>query len=522
MTPKFPKHGFHIPADLPESTQALLAKACKLPRVRDPDLVDLMIQFEGGDEALSERFHPRLDSYDYYEWQDLKRRLMLHVNLVKAITRRLRSAVLGGSVRRTVVRNPYKPEIEQFLRGRLPAMMRQRLQNCILFGTGPTGITLHDDRLGLWLPNSVYTHVIPGDSVYDPAAVVEFCDEGKTIRFATKHATGVLRKKQVTEVRKDTEADQIANSSYVLVSEKGFGFLPANIGYGEDLRPMGKIHGGSLAKDAVKPAIRATDTMFNGALMGKIQTRALLVLKGLLDQQNVNFQEMMKMGIIMVDENGSASYAIPDSKIGDMLSLLDKVVEIVSLVVGVPTYDLSPGRYQQESAESARRQQLSLTTQTHELVEAVIEDEQDIVLRATAMLRYSKTGEPVDLAELAKEVETRIEIEPMIDLVSSSERVANAVSLLKNRLRTAEEIVYLFNPKMTAEEAEQRAALVEEVLVSGGKEGQILQYHIDRGIVKINEVRERLSLPPIEGGDRVLTPEEIALAKGGGEQQEAP
>jgi hypothetical protein len=101
-----------------------------------------------------------------------------------------------------------------------------------------------------------------------------------------------------------------------------------------------------------------------------------------------------------------------------------------------------------------------------ELKEQNEHDEQDLVLLATALLRWRESGAPVDLDALSGEVETDIALTGTVNPVSDTERVQNTRSLYEAGFVGAEDVIAEWNPKKGEE---SRKALVERLEARGEK-----------------------------------------------------
>lgn len=80
-----------------------------------------------------------------------------------------------------------------------------------------------------------------------------------------------------------------------------------------------------------------------------------------------------------------------------------------------------------------------------------------------------------------------------------------------------------FDLEDVLEQLKQEKALVEQygLTVDTDEINQIYQYHIENGLVKLNEVRAKLGLPPEKGGDKLLEPVVEKAAGANGEQKKS-
>lgn len=424
-----------LPADTPETIAEVLrqveGQVTTSPYI-SRELRDLAILYDGGAAALSNDYFVCPSGVDMGDWQDMKSRLLVYINLLKACTRRLRSAVLGGSVRRRIVRNPYEDEINRMMRASFRPVMRQRLSYSILFGTSYAVPTLCSGRIVPWLPYPPTTRIITEPGSADRVmGIAAYTPDASTLRIVTADGLAVIRPGKSFEI-------QPAN----------FGFLPVTIGFGEDRTAAGETYGLSLVREAAKALVRACDCLMNVAVLQKIRTRGVFWIRGLIETEGQDLGQIFgPNGIAPLEKDGAVGFATPDSNIPDSLEVLHATIYALSLSVGIPIDDLNPVfKGLDGSAEAARRRAVPLTAITQELTESCIADEEDFILRSTALLAWSDTfGRPVDLDDLSDAVATEIDIDPTILPESNSERVSNEIQLWSIGARTDEDLARAFN-----------------------------------------------------------------------------
>lgn len=451
-----------IPEELPPVARRVLSEAKARATRRgsffvNQEMQDLAQLYEGGAEILGDDFFPCPDGEDPVNWSRLKQRLMIYINLLKACTRRLRSAVLGGTVRRTVVRNPYEEEIKAMMRGRFPAKMRTRLRNQILFGTSYAVPTI--PRKGVvepWLPWPPTTWVVTdGLSASNVLGIVNWAKDGSVARFVSVDAEG-----------------WVAPGGQYHVIPRAWGFLPVTFGFGEDLRDDGECLGLSQVREAAKAAIRATDCMFNVSMLQKLRTRGLLWISGRLENEQDDPAKMFgPNGLLQLGEGGQVGFATPSSNIPDSLEVLHAIVYALSITVGIPVDDLDPSlRGVDTSAEGAKRRYIPMASLVAEMAEACVLEEQDFTLRATGVLEVTQKGGPVDLDALGAQVSTDVDIDASVLPETNAERVANELQLLNARARTPYDFARIFNRGKDEAEIQAIAEAVEKQLNHEGTE----------------------------------------------------
>lgn len=455
-----------LPAGLSDETVRVLKKAVTFSYESDTELEDLAIQHDGGPEALSSRFHPMPDGMDPMEWRDITSRLLVHVNLVKAAVRTLRSAVYGGQVRRTIVANPYADELKRLISRKYPALMRSWFNNRVLFGTAAAIPVINrsgkNPKLDVWLPYPprTYVFVSPND-VSEYTALVEFSADGETMRFVTRDAMGFIRKYRDPILVE--YGDEIPPDAESVIQITNLGFFPGVVAHGHDCRHRGSGYGLSLVREGVKGAARATDCLLNASLLQKKQTRAILWAK---DEDPAAaaqaVEEGRKLGGVVVGgKDFELGFASPPSQIGETILCYREIIFSTSLAIGLPVDDLHQNIGVDSSAEAARRRAVPLTSLTQELGESVVIDEDDLVLRSTALWHWHETGEQIDLDEFAEGVETEIVMSPTVFPESNNEKVANAIALNTHGAMTDEDTAWTFNGKKTPEQVAEIAAEIK-------------------------------------------------------------
>ena len=458
-----------VPAGVPATTRGLILRGlAERDEQRRVELDDLATQHAGGASALGDRYFPLPDGQNQIDWEDLKQRLLVHVNLTKTAARSLRAAVYGGTCRRAVLRNPYKEEITALLGRRWSARMRGWFENKAVFGTAAAVPVLDwKGRVRIWQPNPTRLRLYTDPMLADEyVALVEMSLDERTARFVTADAIGWLVKGAVPEVVKRGDAP-VTDGRNGIVQIADFGFFPAKIGYGEERTHLGQRYGVSLVRETVKASVRASDTLFNASMYQKLYTRAILWVKGLIER-GPEGEDLIQIyrGFLSLEKDGGTGYAVPESRMQDILELYKTLVFTTAVNTGVPIDDLMPHAVGDQSAEAARRRAVPLTSMASELKEQNEHDEQDLVLLATALLRWRESGAPVDLDALSGEVETDIALTGTVNPVSDTERVQNTRSLYEAGFVSAEDVIAEWNPKKGEE---SRRELVERLEARGEK-----------------------------------------------------
>lgn len=461
---------FVIPPGVSEETGYILEQLFKKEKHRDQELIDLATIFDGGDGALDNRFFPKMEQFDFAEWADVKNRLMVLVNLLKVAVKRLRSAVYGGYISRTPSKDhPYRKELMALMSRRYPNMMRCWYESKILFGFAvAAGLLKRKNNRPyqrLWLPFTPDTHCIQDKSdAWEYCGIGEFGNinsdtkTGNKLKFITRDACGVIVKGREPVII-DKNDDSSKFESYIQVSD--FGFLPAVVGQGDERRHWGRASGLSLVRDVIKATIRGTDTLLKATSLMKLQTNAILWYT--TTTQAMTAAELgaaLKEGILPLKEDGKVGYATPSSNISDVIALLDRIIEIVSIQTGIPIEDLNASFSGDFSAEASKRRAMPLTSLAEEQVEISIDDEEDLALILGALYEWSEGEAPVDLEEMREreEFHTEIDMEPTVIGTTDSEVVSNAIQLNSIGAWSDEKLARRFNKRATEREILARTA----------------------------------------------------------------
>lgn len=465
---------FHMPAGISDETGHVLEKLFKKRYHQDQELIDLATIFDGGDAALENRYFPKPEQFDYPEWADLKRRLLVLVNVLKVAVKRLRSAVYGGCVSRVPAKqHKYRKQMISLLSRRYPHLMRCWYESKILFGMAPAVSLLKRNKFDLqkryqrlWLPFPPNTTCIqdPNDA-WEYAGIGEFLNidaetwKGDRLKFVTRDACGCIKLgRETVLIGPDEDASQYES----WVQQTDFGFLPGVVGHGDERRHWGRSSGISLVRDVIKATIRSTDTLLKATTLMKLQTNAILYFTAANEgMKEAELQAALKDGILpLKDEGGKVDYATPKSNISDVIELLDRIIEIVSVQTGVPIEDLNASFKGDFSADASRRRAMPLTSLAEEQVEISIADEEDLALIESALFLWSDEEQPVDLDALREEEDyhTEIDMEPTVIGTTFAERVSTSMQLNNAGVWSDEKLARLFNERAPEPEIETRTA----------------------------------------------------------------
>jgi len=417
--------GRDVPGDVARALGPILSDFHKgFGAARTTELEELAILMDGGEGALNNRFFPKPDGYDPRDWEDIRSRLMVLVNLVQTTVRKMRSRVYGGHQHRDLVKNPHKAEVSRALGKWYQVDMLDWFTNRIAFSNAPCVVLGKRTKTGKivlrrWFPDPVHTYLAQdGDDFRRYSAVAEFSADGGSMQFVTAKAEGFIQRGQ-TPVVVDRGEDIPQRGGYIYLRDMGF--LPAVVAHATMRRNRQCPYSVPGVRDAKRFTVRATDTLFNGSLLQKVQTKGLLAINGTVDQQTMDFAEMIRQGVIYLDAEGKVQWITPGTNIGDTIMLLDKLIDCYSVVAAMPLDNLNPTSAKGMSAEAADRLEQPNKSLTGELATVATLDEEELVLIKTAVVRWMNTGKPVDLDELEEEVETDISLHPPLKPLTSQE-----------------------------------------------------------------------------------------------------
>jgi hypothetical protein len=253
------------------------------------------------------------------------------------------------------------------------------------------------------------------------------------------------------------------------------GFLPAVIAHGEDRRCMHDPYTVAPARAARKATLRVSDTMFNGSLLQKLQTKGLLAIHGAVETAGTqDIAEIMRKGVMFMEKEGKLYWAVPESRITDTIEALDKLIQLFSMTEGVPIDDLNPLSSKGTSAEEARRRAAPLNSLCAELSDTSEQDEGELLLRGAALLEWADKGE-VDLDAVRAQVTARVVLPPPIMPGNEYQDAQTDQILLQMGARSPAYVAQRWNMRDTTEELELREAAIQQRLDAGLASAQVTE-----------------------------------------------
>jgi hypothetical protein len=493
----FPELVERLPADVGELATLVRSEldgTCVKASSRRVKLEKVRDQWRGAPKATAEKYHP--DQYGLTADQQAHFRKILersHVNLVEPALDRLVNSIHAGRIQRRV--NSELPVLAELARSRDHGRAMSRLcENAFAYGTGIlVPLAGEDGSMGYWLPDPLRTVlVVSPDDVMDVLGIMEVSSRWNrkpVLRYVTKARRGVVDLE--TRLSEDRE------------EEHGLGWLPAVMAYGRDRRHEGEPYGGSLVHGVAEAAIRVTNNEVNLELLRDRQTQALLVVQGEPVRTSADDQGAQGKYAQFPRDGGDARYETPESRIEAVIELTKRFCADAAVSSGLPLDTFLPELIagSDASATAARIRAFPLQQRMVRLVEdwTAVEEEALVVLAAVAM---AETGELAgeNREELRRLVMPVVSISPSLP-EAEAETLSNWQQKTTNFMARIEEAIDFYSPSATDEERGNlaRAWRIKNDPTYGMT--PIEQYHVENGLLTVNEVRLRIGLPEVPWGD---------------------
>lgn len=408
-----------------------------LRRVRD--------HYEGGPASISDDYFRMPDGMERRDWRRAKQ-LLTHVNLVRPSVRCWTSAIYSGDVSRVITANPHRDAVDTWVHSyQYEQAVEAWCENAVAYGTAVAMPAIGlDGLLTTWLPDPLYTWIMtdPGD-LRRVTAIAEVRKE--RIVYATLAGQGWAT------------ADRQMHTPW------NPAWLPVAMAYGQDRRHCGEVYGLPLVGDAVEWSIRATDLMFNITLLQKLQTRAVLVMIGEVEESD-RTDGWGGSKVMKLSRDSDAKFISPDPKIRETIDILKEVIGILATATSIPQDVLDATLTQSvSSAEAARIRAIPLVQRARQLVPAWRAYEQDLILAATGVLEYRASLNPINLSDLRARTTTDVQITPNIIPMSPNELTQDLIARVAAGLISPEDALRRLYPTKTPEEIASMAERVREL-----------------------------------------------------------
>lgn len=397
-------------------------------------------------------------------WSEQKK-LIMYINLVKPAVHVFVSGVYGGSVIRTIKAAPHIDDLKRIVmdkRNTYAQNRRMMMQNAVLFGQDiivpvPSAKDTKDgdsvQTVRLWHPQPMYTWLIgDAEEMNEPCAVVEWLPNGN-INWVSRYGLG--------SYNDETEETQL--------QPYDFGFFPASVCYGEDMRFNGNVNGFPLVLDAADFSVGATRKAWWGSVLGATQAKAILIQVGEeVDGEGFD-QNGHPASAVRLEQGADAKFIQPHANFDALISLQENDREILAGILSLPVEALDPSKSPaNSSAESARVRSTPLVQRIHEMAAVWQGYEIDAISKINAMIEFVYSGyKSQSLDDTEEALDYEIRISPFVVPESTAETVNTDIILLQNRIATPFDIAQKYNPQKSFEEVSVIADMISAKLDVG-------------------------------------------------------
>jgi hypothetical protein len=475
---------------------------------RRDDLQKVRDQLLGGELATSERYHPNQAGLSVDRQRRFRETLRRsHVNLVEPALDRLVNSIHSGRIRRRV-KLPHG-ELQAAIKGRAHAEAMAKLcENAYAYGTGYLVPLWVDGALKYWLMDPVHTvMVVNAVDIAEVLGLIEVKRDRLGQRVSFRYVTKKHRGFVIYEEARAGVAARVHEGN----EEHGCGFVPAVVARGRDRTHQGEKYGRSLVLGVAEATVRVTNNEVNLELLRDKQTQALLVVLGEPNRTSVDDEDSDQKYIQFPRDGGSAEYKTPDSRLAEVIRVTERFCEDAAIASGLPLDTFLPSLIAgaDASATAARIRAFPLQQKMSRLVnawEAV--EELAIAVVGAVMAAGDEAGRELlgSLEAWVRYVGPLVSIRPSLP-EADSETLANWQQKTANFMAPIEDAIEYYGQDL---DEETRAALALAWRVkndpTSASGGEVFQYHVEGGVLTVNEVRGRLGLGPVAWGD-VTVPE---------------
>ena len=477
-------------ADVLSGVSSELDRTSVATALRQQDMQRVRDQLAGGKAATSERYHP--DQWGLTAEQQRRFRQTLersHVNLVEPALDRLVNSIHSGKIRRRVA-EAFAPRVEAIKRREHASALARLCENAFGYGTGCLVPLWSAGAVRYWLPDPLAATlaVSPGD-IDDLLGIVEvrrdWSLDNAVVRYVTKTHRGWVSE------REDGEYE-----------EHGLGFVPAVIARGRDLRHRGEVYGKSLVIGVAEATIRVTNNEVNLELLRDKQTQALLVVSGEPARTSTDDQGSSGKYIQFPLDGGDAVFRTPESRLEQVIEVTRRFCEDAAISSGLPLDTFLPSLIagSDASATAARIRAFPLQQRMTRLVNDWEVVEEEAILMTAAAVVSGRDGEHPGLEELRAAVQPEVTILPSLP-ESDSETLANWQQKTANFMAPIEDAIEYYSDHLPDEDRERLAKAWRTRNDPTAETGEVAQYHVELGLLTVNEVRRRVGLPEVGWGN---------------------
>lgn len=476
------------------------------------DMQKIRDQLSGAPAATTQVYHP--DQYGLNADQQAHFRRILarsHVNLVEPALDRLVNSIHSGKIQRRVIEG--FSYIQEMLNGSAHAAAMTKLcENAFAYGTGYLVPVAVEGRVNYWLPDPLHTYmaVNPAD-ITDILGIVEILPAWSgallCVRYVTKTHIGVAY------VKTGTSAMEIPEPEY---TEHGFPFLPVVVAYGRDQTHRGEKYGKSFVSGVADATIRVTNNEVNLELLRDRQTQALLVTEGEPTRTSADDQGAQGKYISFPRDGGDAKYITPESRLEAVIELTKRFCADAAVSSGLPLDTFLPELIagSDASATAARIRAFPLQQRMIRIVrDWEMVEERAAVVTSGAVMQAGGVYFGEGLEDLRNLLQPRVKILPSLP-EADAETLSNWQQKTANFMAPIEAAIEFYSEDLPDEE-KKRLALAWRIKNDPTMKtnGEVFAYHIEGGVLKINEIRALLGFPPVEFGEMTVPEKRTADAE---------
>lgn len=454
-----------------EGLRTWLDEIRRKPAVVSETLLKIRHFFENAPEATSSLYYPPPPRISPELWAQNKP-LLKHVNMVQPVARCWANAVNSG--------NP----IHRLERGNLDASIYETLSEWFndpewrvmvyewdlskaTYGTAAV-VPIRDPdtlELSVWMPDPVYTwYLTDPRNVYKLVGIAEAGPD--YIQYIHLRGEGIITPEGATHVDRD------------------FGWLPAVVGYGIDLRHTRRVQGLPLVLDGLDASETATIQNYNKRLLVRDQTRSRLM-------RTVDPEQVVAAGApgvpaaqpndrdsIDVPPGGDAKFITPEPKIAEVIAVSRSMMGSFATASGIPADVLDPTLTESsQAAEAARIRAIPLIQNVKPFALRWQIDRANLVRAAAGMLEHLMTQRPVKYTDLKRRVQVDIRLDPQVLPLAPNEETQDLIAGNTAGFITDEDAARRKNPTKTDEEIREIAAEIRRRREAAGP-GAELEQHI--------------------------------------------
>lgn len=469
------KRALRMPADASDYARDIFKLVLKLTTVRDPELEELRLNYEGRHEIMVDAYLQKPPPWDDETWAYVKKDLM-HINSTRTTLRTLSSGVYGGVPSRKIVaeeKAPFGKQLnEHIVSPAWRASMKRLLREMALYGTGY--IVPEYDRESRRFKhrhlNPVTTHIISTEMDPEvPIAVAEFDTRRNWVRIWAPEFYAVLARLEgdVEWLEYIAPAEGGDSSAGATVITKPF--FPVLIAKAEDI--PGSPYGPSLLRDTPRFNRALAVSYFNVSFTAKLKAQALLtVVSGdSSDEVNADLTQLGVHSALILPKGAAADFISNQADVQSLMDVIDRLQDLESYVLGIPAIRAEKNL----SAEGARLAAAPLTSQVGEL-STVMSQVEVTGMQLLALTGHFEVGSYATVEDVERMYKISVRINPIINIESLRERTDSMLQQAEKGATPEIECVSQLNPWMSYDEAKAQAEIMRERV--GSKEDPELTF----------------------------------------------